>query len=66
VLRSLLRFDPDLPAGRLRIAPVVPDDWLPLRLQNLRLGDLTLTVEVDVDGGVHVDGLPDSVTLVGA
>jgi glycogen debranching enzyme len=66
VLRSLLRFDPDLPAGRLRIAPVVPDDWLPLRLQNLRLGELTLTVEVDVDGGVHVDGLPDSVTLVGA
>ena len=64
VLRSLLRFDPDVPAGQLRIAPAVPAAWLPLRLENLRLGDAQLTVDVDMDGRVRVEGLPDDVALI--
>jgi glycogen debranching enzyme len=64
LLRSLLRFHPDLPAGRLRLAPAVPDAWLPLRMENLRLGDAELVVEVDADGQVRVEGLPAGVELV--
>jgi glycogen debranching enzyme len=64
VLRSLLRFEPDVPAGRVRIAPAVPAAWLPLRLENLWLGGTPLTVDVDVEGQVTVEGLPDGVKLV--
>jgi glycogen debranching enzyme len=64
LLRSLLRFDPDVPAGRLRIAPAVPSAWLPLRLENLRVGDAHLDVDVGADGRVRVTGLPLGVELV--
>jgi glycogen debranching enzyme len=64
VLRSLLRLDPDLPAGRLRVAPAVPPPWLPLRLENLRIGDSHVTLEVDAGGQARAAGLPAGVELV--
>ena len=64
LLRSLLRFDPDIPNGRLRIAPAVPPAWLPLRFEHLRVGDAHLDVDVGADGRVRVTGLPLGVELV--
>lgn len=50
LLRSLLRFDPDLTQNRLRCGPVLPDAWLPLRIRGIRLGDTTVGVSADRDG----------------
>ncbi|EIV96195.1 glycogen debranching N-terminal domain-containing protein [Frankia sp. QA3] len=61
--RTLLRFEPDLPAGRLTVAPVVPERLLPLRVEHLPLADARLTIAVDADG-VTVDGLPAGITPV--
>ncbi|HET6877750.1 MAG TPA: glycogen debranching N-terminal domain-containing protein [Jatrophihabitans sp.] len=46
LLRSLLRFDADVPGGRLWCAPVVPRRYLPLTVRNLRLGPSAITVAV--------------------
>ncbi|BBZ28831.1 amylo-alpha-1,6-glucosidase [Mycolicibacterium madagascariense] len=64
VLRSLLRFHPDLPHGRVQIRPIVPDRLLPVRLENLPLGGRRLSIAVDADGGVEVSDLPPGVQLV--
>ncbi|MFS8102207.1 amylo-alpha-1,6-glucosidase [Lentzea alba] len=56
LLRTLLRFEPQLTAGALRFAPAVPDQYLPLRIRGLRLGDHRLTVDVST-GGAWITGL---------
>ena len=38
VLRALLGFDPDLPAGRVGFAPVLPERMCPMRIEHLPLG----------------------------
>jgi glycogen debranching enzyme len=63
LLRSLLRLDPDVPSGRIRIAPAVPAHWLPLRLNGLRIRDSEVSIEVGPDGKVGVSGLPAGLTL---
>ncbi|HEY6793497.1 MAG TPA: glycogen debranching N-terminal domain-containing protein [Kineosporiaceae bacterium] len=50
LLRSLLRLEPSLPEGRLTVAPVVPESLLPLRIENLRLGDGVLSLDLRPEG----------------
>jgi len=56
LLRGLLRLDPQLPDHRLWCAPAIPDRYLPLHLDNLRVGDMELTIHVRGDGW-ELDGL---------
>lgn len=63
LVRSLLGLHPDLPAGRLYVAPSLPASWLPLTLEGVRMGDARVRVHVDADG-VSVDGLGEGVELV--
>ena len=58
LLRTLLRFDPQLPAGRLWCDPAVPARYLPLRIGKFGLGTGEVSVEV-TRGGVRLDGLED-------
>jgi len=46
LLRSLLRFDPELPARQVSCAPEVPDRYLPLRISALRVSDLDIGIDV--------------------
>jgi glycogen debranching enzyme len=62
LLRALLRFEPDLPSGRVGLAPAVPERMCPLRIENLPLGDARITLEVRRDGW-DVEGLPDGVVV---
>jgi hypothetical protein len=60
VLRALLGFDPDLPAGRVGFAPAVPERMCPMRIEHLPLGPARVTVEVERDGA-RIQGLPEGV-----
>jgi glycogen debranching enzyme len=66
VLRSLLRFDPDIPHGKVQLAPMVPDRLLPMRLQNVPLAGTRLDITVEANGGVEVGDLPAGIRLVTA
>ena len=66
VLRSLLRFEPDIPHGQVLLRPMVPDRLLPLRLQNVPLAGTRVNITVEADGGVDVRDLPAGVRLVTA
>ena len=50
LLHSLLRFTPELPAGRAWCAPAIPERYLPLHLRNLRLGTSRMAIDVQDDG----------------
>ena len=50
LLRTLLRFDPQVPTGRLWCDPAIPGRYLPLRISRLSLGKDRLTVDVNSDG----------------
>jgi len=62
-LRSLLRFDPHVPQGKLWLSPVLPRVIGRLRVERIPLmgGKVTVTVEGD---RVEVDDLPPGVELV--
>ncbi|WP_406816125.1 glycogen debranching N-terminal domain-containing protein [Mycobacterium sp. M23085] len=64
VLRSLLRFNPDIPHGHIQVSPIVPDRLLPIRIQNLPLAGARLDVSIQKDGVVDVGHLPAGVRLV--
>jgi glycogen debranching enzyme len=61
LMRTLLRFEPDIPAGRIGLDPAVPERMLPLRIENLPVADSRLTLNVGVDAW-HIEGLPNGVT----
>jgi glycogen debranching enzyme len=63
LVRTLLRYDPDVPAGKLWMAPAVPAAMLPLRVERLPVDGTEITLRVDEDGW-DVDGLPAGLTLV--
>ncbi len=63
LLRTLLRCEPDLPEGKLWLAPVVPESVLPLEIRRLPLGDRHVSVRVGPDG-CDVDELPAGVTHI--
>ncbi|HEX3005923.1 MAG TPA: hypothetical protein VHO27_17040, partial [Angustibacter sp.] len=50
LLRALLRLEPQVHRGRLRCAPVVPEQFLPLDLTGLRLGRSQVELEVTTSG----------------
>jgi glycogen debranching enzyme len=57
LLHSLLRFTPDVDAGRLWCAPEVPERYLPLRVTGLRVGKARLAVEIGQGGGFEITGI---------
>jgi glycogen debranching enzyme len=63
LLRTLLRFDPAVPSGKLWCAPEVPERLLPLRVQALHIADHTVSVDVS-RAGWRIDGLPPSMRLI--
>ncbi|CAM3931838.1 glycogen debranching N-terminal domain-containing protein [Mycobacterium senriense] len=66
VLRSLLRFNPDIPHGQVQVCPMAPGRFLPVRLHNVPLAGTRISLTVDAEGGVDVCDLPPGVRLVTA
>jgi glycogen debranching enzyme len=63
LLRTLLRFDPWIPFGRVWCAPAVPERYLPLRVKRLHLAGAALTL--DVRGSAWtLAGLPRGIELI--
>jgi glycogen debranching enzyme len=62
-LRSMLRFDPWVPYGKLWLSPALPDDIGELRLERIPLAGGRVTVEVS-NGNVKAEGLPSDIELV--
>jgi len=62
LLRTLLRFDPWVPFGRVWCDPAVPESLLPLRIDGLHLAGAKVTIDISSDGW-HVDGLPEGIDL---
>jgi glycogen debranching enzyme len=63
LLRTLLRFDPAVPSGKVWCDPEVPERMLPLQVSGLHLGRGTVSVDVS-RGGWRVDGLPPGLKLI--
>ncbi|MFI5041411.1 MAG: glycogen debranching N-terminal domain-containing protein [Acidimicrobiales bacterium] len=63
-LRTLLRFEPWVPHGKVWLSPVLLDGMAPLRVHRIPLGGRRITVSVEADGSCSVDGLPPAVELV--
>ncbi len=63
LVRTLLRYDPDVPAGRVYMAPAVPDAMLPLSVEGLPANGSEITLRVD-EHGWDVEGLPPHLQLV--
>ncbi len=62
-LRSLLRFDPHVPQGKLWLAPVLPQAIRSLRVERIPLMGGSVTVAVE-DGAVTVEDLPAGISVV--
>ena len=62
LLRSLLRFDPWVPFGKVWCDPAVPDRLLPLRVDRIELAGSKLSIDVSKDRW-KVEGLPAGITL---
>ncbi|MDP9817264.1 amylo-alpha-1,6-glucosidase [Spirilliplanes yamanashiensis] len=56
LLRSLLRFHPAVPRQRLHCDPAVPDRYLPLTVNRMRVAEREVDVRVDAHGW-RLDGL---------
>jgi glycogen debranching enzyme len=63
LLRTLLRFDPAVPADKVWCAPQVPERLLPLRVEALHIGEHRVSVDVS-RAGWRIDGLPPSMRLI--
>lgn len=56
LVQAALGIDPDVPAGRLRVAPHAAfSAWFPLRIDGLRVGGRRLSVAVSADGHTSVE-----------
>ncbi len=62
LLRTLLRFDPWVPFGRVWCDPALPESFLPLRIERLDLAGSKVSIEISHHGW-HVEGLPDGLVL---
>lgn len=63
LLRTLLRVEPHLPHGRLRVAPALPASFGALLIDDVPLADARISIEAEGETG-RVHGLPDDVELV--
>jgi glycogen debranching enzyme len=62
LIRTLLGLDPDVPQGRLSLAPALPDQVRHLKVSGIPVGGGRLTVHVDHDR-LDVEGLRDDLDL---
>ena len=62
-LRTLLRFDPWIPNGQLRVAPALPESIGRIRVEGVPLLAARITIEAE-GGHVEVDGVPPGVELL--
>ena len=65
LLRVLLGLEPDVPAGVVKVAPAVPTAMLPMKVDQLHLGDSTLELLVTA-GSWRARGGPTGVSIGGA
>ncbi|NYH55068.1 glycogen debranching enzyme [Nocardiopsis arvandica] len=63
LVRTLLRFDPQLPHGELWLDPAFPPAFGRLCIDQVPIAGSRLSIDVD-QGSTTVDGLPDGVRLV--
>jgi glycogen debranching enzyme len=63
LLRTLLRFDPSVPTGKLHIAPALPEEFGALHIRGLRVAQARITLDVDADR-VTASNLPPGLELV--
>jgi glycogen debranching enzyme len=63
LLRTLLRFDPWVPMGKVWCDPAVPESLLPLTIQGVHLAGSRVDVEVTQQGWRMV-GLPAGIELL--
>lgn len=63
LLRTMLRLDPDVPAGVVHLAPVFPPDTV-LEVTGIRLGGAALDLRIDAGTGA-VTTVPAGLRLVG-
>ncbi|MHB8465733.1 MAG: amylo-alpha-1,6-glucosidase [Acidimicrobiales bacterium] len=63
-LRTLLRFEPWVPHGKVWLSPVLPEGMGALQVQRIPLAGRRITISVDEDGAFSVDGLPSQIELV--
>jgi glycogen debranching enzyme len=63
LLRTLLRFDPSVPSGKLWCDPAIPARFLPLHIESLHVAGARVSVNVREDGW-SLDGLGEILSLV--
>jgi glycogen debranching enzyme len=63
-LRTLLRFDPWVPHGKVWVDPILPEWMGRLRIGNIPLAGQRITIDVD-RSGTKIEGLPPDVEVVG-
>jgi hypothetical protein len=59
----LLRFDPWVPYGKTWLAPMVPEEFGPFRVEGIPLAGAQINVDIR-DGHVEVEGLPEGIELI--
>jgi glycogen debranching enzyme len=64
MMRTLLRFDPWVPYGRVWLDPALPDGVGPLRITGLPLAGTRVTLEVDERGAAEITGLPEEIEVL--
>jgi glycogen debranching enzyme len=62
LIRTMLRFDPQLPDGVLWVDPAMPPHLTPLRVEGVSLGGSRLDLEVGPDS-TAVTGVPDGIEV---
>ncbi|HEY2430957.1 MAG TPA: glycogen debranching N-terminal domain-containing protein [Acidimicrobiales bacterium] len=63
-LRTVLRFDPWVPHGKVWLAPALPEGMGPLEVLRIPLAGRRINVGVDADGSCSVEGLPPEIEVV--
>jgi hypothetical protein len=63
LLRTLLRFDPCIPCGRVRFAPALPAELGELSIDRFSLAGQELSMHV-ADGRADIRGLPDGLQVI--
>jgi glycogen debranching enzyme len=62
LIRTLLRFDPQLPRDELWVDPVLPSAFTPLTVEGVALGETRIDLTISTEG-VVVEGAPRGVTV---
>jgi glycogen debranching enzyme len=65
-IRTVLRFDPWVPAGRIHVAPVLPEGVGRLQIDDIPLLGGRISVAVEADGSVAVRDVPPGIDVVEA